>query len=208
MKHGTDHDGTVAKTRKAEFFVLARQADRLPSSTQAAPVPRTANPTSPRKATMSTELDEAGPIDYLVVEFPGNKMTGEGLPLLVDLVDSGIIRILDLIFVKRETDGSVAAMEIADFDGDGTLDLAVFEGASSGLLGQDDIDEATSAVEPGSAAGILVYENTWAAPFAAALRRSGAQLVASGRIPTQAILAALDDAEAKAEAESETNTVV
>lgn len=157
---------------------------------------------------MSTELDEAGPIDYLVVEFPGNKMTGEGLPLLVDLVDSGIIRILDLIFVKRETDGSVAAMEIADFDGDGTLDLAVFEGASSGLLGQDDIDEATSAVEPGSAAGILVYENTWAAPFAAALRRSGAQLVASGRIPTQAILAALDDAEAKAEAESETNTVV
>jgi hypothetical protein len=145
---------------------------------------------------MSTELEESGPIDYLVVEFPGSKMTGEGLPLLVELVDSGIIRILDLVFVKRELDGSITAVEIADFDGDGELDLAVFEGASSGLLGQDDIDEASSVIEPGSSAGILVYENVWAAPFAAALRRGGAQLVASGRIPVQAILAALDKAEA------------
>ena len=145
---------------------------------------------------MSTDLDETGPIDYLVVEFPGNRMTGEGLPLLVDLVDSGIIRILDLKFVRRDLDGSVAAVEIADFDGDGTLDLAVFEGASSGLLGEDDIDEATSIIEPGNSAGILVYENVWAAPFAAALRRGGAQLVASGRIPVQAILAALEAAEA------------
>ena len=84
---------------------------------------------------MTTELAETGPIDYFVVEFPGNKMTGEGLPLLVELVDSGIIRILDLVFVTRELDGSVKAIDIADFDGDGTLDLAVFEGASSGLLG-------------------------------------------------------------------------
>ena len=145
---------------------------------------------------MSTELDETGPIDYLVVEFPGSRMTGEGLPLLVDLVDSGIIRILDLVFVERKLDGSVTAVEIADFDKDGELDLAVFEGASSGLLGQDDIDEATSIIEPGNSAGILVYENVWAAPFAAALRRGGAQLVASGRIPVQAILAALDAAEA------------
>ena len=145
---------------------------------------------------MSTELDETGPIDYLVVEFPGSRMTGEGLPLLVDLVDSGIIRILDLVFVERKLDGSVTAVEIADFDHDGTLDLAVFEGASSGLLGEDDVNEAASAVEPGNSAGILVYENVWAAPFAAALRRGGAQLVASGRIPVQAILAALDAAEA------------
>ena len=101
---------------------------------------------------MTTDLDETGPIDYLVVEFPGSRMTGEGLPLLVDLVDSGIIRILDLVFVQRKVDGSVAAMEIADFDNDGELDLAVFEGASSGLLGQDDVEEAASVVEPGNSA--------------------------------------------------------
>jgi hypothetical protein len=147
---------------------------------------------------MTDDLDEIGPIDYLVVEFPGSRMTGEGLPLLVDLVDQGIIRILDLVFVKKELDGSVIGMAIADFDQDGELDLAVFEGASSGLLGKDDIDEASGVLEPGSSAGILVYENRWAAPFAAALRRGGGQLVASGRIPVQAVLAALDAAEAGA----------
>jgi hypothetical protein len=155
---------------------------------------------------VSTELDETGPIDYLVVEFPGNRMTGEGLPLLVDLVDSGIIRIIDLKFVRRDLDGSVVAVEISDFDDDGTLDLAVFDGASSGLLGQDDIDEATSIIEPGNSAGILIYENVWAAPFAAALRRGGAQLVASGRIPVQAILGALEAAEAAEAAETPDTT--
>ena len=101
---------------------------------------------------MSTELDETGPIDYLVVEFPGNKMTGEGFPLLVDLVDAGIIRILDLVFATRETDGSITVLDISDIDGDGQLDLAIFQGASSGLLGSDDIDEATSILEPGNSA--------------------------------------------------------
>jgi hypothetical protein len=142
-----------------------------------------------------TDLDEMGPIDYLVVEFPGSRMTGEGLPLLVDLAERGIIRILDLLFVKKELDGSVAGVAIADLDKDGKLDLAVFEGASSGLLGKDDIDEAAGVLEPGSSAGILVYENRWAAPFAAALRRGGGQLVASGRIPVQAVLSALDATE-------------
>lgn len=145
---------------------------------------------------MSDETQEMGPIDYLVVEFPGNRMTGEGFPLLVDLVDRGLIRILDLMFVRKEDDGSVAGMEIADLTGDGKLDLAVFEGASSGLLGQDDLEEAATALEPGSSAGILVYENLWAAPFATALRRGGARLVASGRIPVNAVLDALDAAEA------------
>ncbi|WP_093781714.1 DUF6325 family protein [Streptomyces sp. yr375] len=133
-----------------------------------------------------------GPIDYLVVEFPGNRMTGEGLPMLVDLVDRGLIRILDLMFVRKEEDGSLVGLEIADLTGDGALELAVFEGVSSGLLGEDDIQEAGAALRPGSSAGILVYENLWAAPFAAALRRGGAQLVASGRIPVPAVLDALD----------------
>jgi hypothetical protein len=141
------------------------------------------------------DLEEMGPVDYLVIEFPGSRMTGEGLPLLVDLVDRGIIRLLDLTFVKKELDGSVRGATIADLDEDGKLDLAVFEGASSGLLGQDDIDEASGALEPGSSAALLIYENTWAAPLASALRRGGAQLVAGGRIPVQAILAALDAAE-------------
>jgi hypothetical protein len=139
-----------------------------------------------------SDLEEMGPVDYLVVEFPGSKMTGEGLPLLVDLVDQGIIRILDLVFISKDLDGTIAGIAVADLDGDGELDLAVFEGVSSGLLDEDDVSEAASVLEPGSSAGILVYENTWAAPFAAALRRGGAQLVAGGRIPVPALVAALD----------------
>jgi hypothetical protein len=141
------------------------------------------------------DLEEMGPVDYLVIEFPGSRMTGEGLPLLVDLVDRGIIRLLDLTFVMKELDGTVRGITIADLDEDGKLDLAVFEGVSSGLIGQDDIDEASGALEPGSSAALLIYENTWAAPLATALRRGGAQLVAGGRIPVQAILAALDATE-------------
>jgi hypothetical protein len=144
---------------------------------------------------MTEDLDQTGPIDYLVVEFPGNRMTGEAFPLLIDLVDRGLIRILDFAFVRKELDGSVAGMVLADLDGDSQLDLAVFEGASSGLLDPEDIDEAGTVLQPGSSAGILVYENVWAAPFASAVRRSGGQLVASGRIPVQALLAALDSAD-------------
>jgi len=151
---------------------------------------------------MADDVEQMGPIDYLVVEFPGSRMTGEGLPLLVDLVERGIIRILDFVFVQKELDGSVRGLAIADLDEDGKLDLAVFEGASSGLLDQSDIDEAGGVLEPGSSAGILVYENVWAAPFATALRRGGGQLVASGRIPVQGLLAALDAAEARDNASS------
>ena len=125
---------------------------------------------------MSDDIDEMGPIDYLVVEFPnGVKLTGEGFPLLVDLVDRGIIRIIDLVFVKKELDGSVDGLVIADLDSDGDLDLAVFEGVSSGVIGDDDINEVGGILEPGSAAGILVYENVWAGPVrgrAAALGRA------------------------------------
>lgn len=136
---------------------------------------------------------ELGPIDYLVVEFPGNHMTGEGMPHLVDLVDRGIIRILDLVFIRKDEDGSVSGLSLHDLGAEG-IDLSVFEGATSGLLDVDDLAEAASVVEPGSSAGVLVYENSWAAPFANALRRGGAQLVATGRIPVNALLAALDAA--------------
>lgn len=141
---------------------------------------------------MTTDLDNTGPIDYLVIEFPGNNMTGEGLPLLLDLVDRGIIRVLDLVFVTKDGYGNVASVEVKNLDTTGDFDLTVFEGAGSGLLGDDDLVEAGGALESNSSAAILVYENVWAAPFASALRRGGAQLVASGRIPVQAVLAALD----------------
>ena len=139
---------------------------------------------------MSTEL-EVGPVDYLVIEFPGNKMTGEALPILADLADRGIIRILDLVFVTRDEDGSTAGLELRDLDGDGVLDLTVFESYSSGLLTQDDIDDASAILEPGSSAGILIFENTWAAPFVGAVHRSGGELVASGRIPADDLLTRL-----------------
>ena len=117
---------------------------------------------------MSEDIDlEMGPVDYLVVEFPGNKMTGEGLPLLVDLVDRGIIRILDFVFVIKETDGSVHALEIADFDGDGAARPGGVRGCVLGAARtRSDLDEAGGVLEPGSSAGVLVYENMWAAPFA------------------------------------------
>lgn len=141
------------------------------------------------------ELTEMGPIDYLLVEWPGRQPTGEAAPHLLDLVDRGLIRILDLVFLVKGEDGSVARLEIADL-GDHVEAFAEFEGASSGLLSDEDTEEAAGTLEPGTAAALLVYENRWAAPFASAVRRSGGQLVASGRIPIQAMLAALDAAEA------------
>jgi len=142
-----------------------------------------------------TEQD-IGPIDYLTLEFPKARLTGEGLAALVDLVDRGIIRILDLRFIKREDDGSFSALAVSDFDGDGTLDLAIFEGVESGLLDDDDLGQAASVIAPGSAAGLLVYENTWAGPFVSAMRRAGADVVASGRIPAEDVITMLDALEA------------
>jgi hypothetical protein len=142
------------------------------------------------------QLEELGPIDYVVLEWQGQQPNaGEVQPLLLDLVDRGIIRILDIAFVAKDEDGSVSAIDIGDLKQVATA-FAEFEGASSGLLGFEDLQEAAAALDPGTSAAVLVWENRWAAPVAAALRRSGGQLVASGRIPVQAILAALDEVEA------------
>ncbi|MFC9787140.1 DUF6325 family protein [Rhodococcus sp. NPDC127528] len=138
-------------------------------------------------------FEDIGPIDYLVIEFPADRSPdGSALPLLLDLVDRGVVRVLDLAFVRKLADGSVVGVDISDLGFEGDIEVSVFAEASSGLLDSADLDEAAAILEPGCSAAVLVYENHWAAPFAAALRHSGAQLVASGRIPVQGILASLD----------------
>jgi hypothetical protein len=142
------------------------------------------------------QLEEIGPIDYMVLEWSGDQpVTGEVMPLLLDLVDRGLIRILDLAFMLKASDGSVSALDLSELAQESS-GLAEFEGAASGLIGQEDLEEAATALEPGTVAAVLVWENRWAAPVATALRRSGGQLVATGRIPVQDILASLDASEA------------
>jgi hypothetical protein len=142
-------------------------------------------------------IEEMGPIDYVVLEWPGKQPQGDVVPLILDAVDNGLIRVLDFAIMLKGEDGSVAALDLGEIGGD---DFAVFEGASSGLIGQDDLEEAARTLNPGTSAAILVWENRWAAPIAVALRKSGGQLVASGRIEIQAFLAALELAEQQAEA--------
>lgn len=138
-------------------------------------------------------VQEIGPIDYVVVEWSGSKQpNGEALPHLIDLVERGIIRIIDLAFVMKSDDGTVVELALDELG----AEFAILEGASADLIGESDIAEASSVLEPGTAAAILVYDNAWAAQFATALRNNGAQLVASGRIPFDEFVAALDEAEA------------
>ena len=137
-------------------------------------------------------LDELGPVDYLVIEFPGSKFNGEIAPTLVDLVDRGIVRVLDLVMIKKESDGSFDAFELADLDSSEAGELRRVEADIAELLSAEDVANAAEALEPGSTAALLVYENRWAAPFATAVRHTGGQLVASGRIPIQSIIASLE----------------
>ena len=139
-------------------------------------------------------LLEMGPIDYIVLEWPGRQPDGSVAPLILDLVDRGLIRILDVAFLGKDENGSAYAVDIADIDAADAF--GVFDGASSGLLREEDLAEAASVLEPGTTAAVLVWENRWAAPVAVAIRKSGGQLVASGRIPVQAIIASLDALEA------------
>jgi hypothetical protein len=143
--------------------------------------------------------EELGPIDIVVIAFPaGAPMTGDSVPLLLDLVERKIIRVLDVLFVIKNQDGSFSGFEAKDLEPDRVGDFIEFEGASSGLLGEEDAATAAEAIEPGSAAVVLVYENRWAAPFAASVRRNGGVLVDNQRIPVQSLLDALDTAEASA----------
>jgi hypothetical protein len=153
--------------------------------------------TDQQMAAEETAARDHGPIDYLAVEFPEARMRGEGLAALVDLVDRGIIRLLDLRAVTRESDGTFTAVAITDLDNDGTLDLAIFEGVESGLLDDEDLQKAADLIEPGKVVALIVYENTWAIPFVNAMRRVGAELIASGRIPADEVIAALDSLEAE-----------
>jgi Family of unknown function (DUF6325) len=141
--------------------------------------------------------DELGPIDVVVIAYPaGAPMTGEAAPLLVDLVERGIIRVLDAMFVMKNEDGTFSGFDATDLSDKGVGDFTVFEGASSGLLGEDDVAKTADEIEPGSAAVMIVYENRWAAPFVAAVRRNGGVPVAFERISAQDLLDALDAAEA------------
>jgi len=148
---------------------------------------------------MAAHDEELGPIDVVVIAYPaGAPMTGEAVPLLLDLVDRGVIRVLDAMFVIKNEDGTFSGFDATDLSDKGVGDLAVLEGASSGLLGDEDTAKAADAIEPGSAAVMLVYENRWAAPFIAAVRRNGGVPVAFERIPTQDLVDALDTVEAPA----------
>jgi Family of unknown function (DUF6325) len=138
------------------------------------------------------QVDELGPVDYIVVEFPGSKFSGEIAPALRDLVERGLVRVLDLLVIKKDQDGTLEAFEVSDLEDTEIGELRRHEGDLAMLLSEDDVTAVAAAIEPGSTAGVLVWENSWAAPFASAVRHSGGQLVASGRIPIQALAAAVE----------------
>ena len=137
-------------------------------------------------------VDELGPVDWIVVEFPGSRFKGEIAPALADLVDRGIVRVLDLLLIRKDVDGRLDFFEISDLDESEVGGLRAYETAVATLLSEEDVEAVAEAVEPGSTAALLVWENSWAAPFASAVRRAGGQLAASGRIPIQALLAAIE----------------
>jgi hypothetical protein len=148
---------------------------------------------------MEAHTEEFGPIDIVVIAYPADApMTGEAVPIMMDLIERGIIRVLDVLFVMQNADGTFSGFEAKDLDAKGVGAFTEFEGASSGLLGDEDVATASEALEPGSAAVMIVYENRWAAPFAAAVRRNGGRLVDFQRIPTQELIASLEAAEAAA----------
>jgi len=144
--------------------------------------------------TTATATDVHGPVDFLLLEFPGDKLTGEAAPALAELVDNGTIRLFDLLVISKAEDGSVEALEIKDPKEGGGFDY--FAGARSGLIGDEDIADAAETMRPGTVAALIVYENTWAVPFVGAVRRSGGEVIASARIPAHDLMDTLDALEA------------
>ena len=142
---------------------------------------------------MTEPIDTLGPVDYLVIEFPGSRFNGEIGSALLDLVDRGVIRVLDLVVIKKDEGGSFEAFEFEDIDDSELGGIRSLESELAQLLSADDVASVAAALEPGSSAGLLVYENLWAAPFGSAVRRAGGQLVANGRIPVQALLAVMEE---------------
>jgi hypothetical protein len=142
---------------------------------------------------MSNEELELGPVDVVVIGYPPDApRTGEAIPLFVDLVDRGIIRVLDVLMVQKDSEGTVSGLEIADLDGDGVDDLLVFTGARTGMLGEEDASTAGEALQPGETALMICFENAWAAPFASAVRRNGGRVLAFERVAAQDVLDTLD----------------
>jgi hypothetical protein len=155
---------------------------------------------TPARTTGGTDMEgseeELGPIDVVVIGYPaGAPMTGEAVPLLLDLVDKGIIRVLDALIVRKEEDGTFSGLDLSKLDESDVGDLTAFAGASTGLLGDDDAALAAAEIEPGSAAAMIVYENRWAASFIAAVRRNGGELIANQRIGVEELMAALEASE-------------
>jgi Family of unknown function (DUF6325) len=146
----------------------------------------------------NTDLDSLGPVDYIVVEFPAgaSNFTGEMAKELLALVDSGTIRVIDVLSLTKNEDGTVDAMELSDIEELG--ELQAVEAQLAELLAAEDVENLAAAMDPGSTAGVLIWENLWAAPFASAVRHSGGQLIANGRIPIQAIIASIEADEVNA----------
>lgn len=140
--------------------------------------------------------DVTGPIDFLLLEFDGDKMTGEAAAALFELVEQGIIRIYDLLVIRKEADGTIVGVDLNDVSAGSIGGFTAFAGARSGLLGDDDVAEAGEVLEPGTAAALLVYENTWAIPFVAAARKADARVIASARIPADVVMRVLDELDA------------
>lgn len=144
---------------------------------------------------MTVNIDELGPVDWIVVEFEGTKLNGEIAPILKDYVDRDLIRVLDLLFIKKDDDGGFEAFEATDLEDSEIGELRSYETELAMLLSEQDVADLVETIEPGSSAAVLVWENLWAAPFGAAVRHAGGQLVASGRIPIQAVIAAMESDE-------------